>query len=218
MFYRRSHRLWTSISSTLYTQISWKLQPQHFQWPGNFGADQWQHRPHQRFHLRQKSRSKPSPIKYWQNHNDDQNMPEVVSVGYLEQCACPRHTTWWSAPQRLELWAFLLITSISTVVSSTETTNNQRHFTAGEWMSRLNLKNLLLSKYHAYLSKFKSKPVVLGCSGFTKFCWVGKHVNIIMKPTNSPTQGQPNQRKNRLKVAFGPLSPTVFRWVEIGFI
>ena len=37
----------------------------------------------------------------------------------------------------------------------------------------------------------------------TKFCWIGKHVNIVMKPTNSPTQGQPNPRKNRLKVAFG---------------
>ena len=29
-----------------------------------------------------------------------------------------------------------------------------------------------------------------------------------MKPTNSPTQGQPNPRKMRLKVAFGPLSPS----------
>ena len=28
------------------------------------------------------------------------------------------------------------------------------------------------------------------------------------KPTNSPTQGQPNPRKKRLKVAFGPLFPT----------
>ena len=49
----------------------------------------------------------------------------------------------------------------------------------------------------------------------TKFCWVGKHTSIIMKPTNSQTQGQPNPRKNRLKVAFGPLFPTasIFSWV-----
>ena len=35
----------------------------------------------------------------------------------------------------------------------------------------------------------------------TKFCWVGKRINNIMKPMNSPTQGRPNPRKNRLKVA-----------------
>ena len=35
------------------------------------------------------------------------------------------------------------------------------------------------------------------------------YMNIIMKPTNSPTtQGQPNPRKIRSKVAFGPLYPT----------
>ena len=28
-----------------------------------------------------------------------------------------------------------------------------------------------------------------------KLCWVGKHINVIIKPTNSPTQGQPNPRK-----------------------
>ena len=48
----------------------------------------------------------------------------------------------------------------------------------------------------------------LGCLRFTKFRWVEKHVNIIMKPTNYPTQGQPNPRKNGLQVAFGPLFPT----------
>ena len=30
---------------------------------------------------------------------------------------------------------------------------------------------------------------------------------FIMKPSNSPTQGQPNPSNIRLKVAFGPLSP-----------
>ena len=55
---------------------------------------------------------------------------------------------------------------------------------------------------------------------FIKFCWVAKHTNIIMKPTNSPTQGQPNPRKSRLKVAIGPLFPTAnnFSWVGAGFI
>jgi len=35
-------------------------------------------------------------------------------------------------------------------------------------------------------------------------------MNIIMKPSNSPTQGQPDPRQNRLKVAFGPL-PQILR-------
>ena len=65
-------------------------------------------------------------------------------------------------------------------------------------------------------------PQLLGCllCISTKLCWVGKHVTIITKPTNSPTQGQPNPRKNRLKVAIGPLFPTAndFSWVEIEFI
>ena len=39
-----------------------------------------------------------------------------------------------------------------------------------------------------------SRPI-LGCSRSTKFCCVGKNIHIIMKPTNSPTQGQPNSRK-----------------------
>ena len=39
----------------------------------------------------------------------------------------------------------------------------------------------------------------------TKICSVGKHVNIVMKPTRSPTQGQPNTRKIRLKVALRQL-------------
>ena len=41
-----------------------------------------------------------------------------------------------------------------------------------------------------------------------------------MKPTNSPTQGQPNPRKIRLKVTFGPLFPKVnsFSWVGNGFM
>ena len=37
---------------------------------------------------------------------------------------------------------------------------------------------------------------------FTKFCWVGKYINRIIKPTNPPTHGQPNPKQHRLKVAF----------------
>ena len=48
---------------------------------------------------------------------------------------------------------------------------------------------------------------LIRCLRFTKLCRVGEHINVIMKPTNSPTQGQPNPRKNRLEVAFGPLFP-----------
>ena len=42
---------------------------------------------------------------------------------------------------------------------------------------------------------------------------------IIMKSTNPPTQGQPNPRKIRLQVAFGPLFPTenIFSWVGVDF-
>ena len=34
---------------------------------------------------------------------------------------------------------------------------------------------------------------------------LGWETNTVVKPTNSPTQGQPNPRINRLKVAFGAL-------------
>ena len=39
------------------------------------------------------------------------------------------------------------------------------------------------------------------CLRSTKFCWAGKHTNIVMNPTNSPTQRQPDPRNIRLKVA-----------------
>ena len=44
-----------------------------------------------------------------------------------------------------------------------------------------------------------------GCLRFTKLYGVGKHLNTIMKLTKSPTQGQPNPKKNSLKAAFVPL-------------
>ena len=39
-------------------------------------------------------------------------------------------------------------------------------------------------------------------SDSSNYVGLDNNMNIIMKPTNSPTQGQPNPRKNRLKVAF----------------
>ena len=30
---------------------------------------------------------------------------------------------------------------------------------------------------------------------FTKFCWLGKHMHMITKPTNSSTQGRPSPKK-----------------------
>ena len=58
-----------------------------------------------------------------------------------------------------------------------------------------------------------TKKTYVGCLRCTKFC---------LKPTNSPTQGQLNPRKIRLKVAFGPLFPTAtiffvgWDWFYIG--
>ena len=56
----------------------------------------------------------------------------------------------------------------------------------------------------------------LWCLRFTKLCWVRKHINNIMKSTNSPNHGQPNPRKNRLKVAFGALSPPAKKKKNVG--
>ena len=87
---------------------------------------------------------------------------------------------------------------------------------------------LVLWRIFAHISRFFSPPAALrGPSGGpatdaeTLMPWyvgcvcnlpnslgLGKHVNIIMKPTNSPTQGQPNARKIRLKS--GILGPTFF--------
>ena len=44
----------------------------------------------------------------------------------------------------------------------------------------------------------------LGRLRYTKLGWVGKHVTVIVKPTNSPTQGQPNPRKIKLLGHFFP--------------
>ena len=42
---------------------------------------------------------------------------------------------------------------------------------------------------------------VIWCLRYTKLCWVGKDINITMKPRSSPSQGQLNPRKIRVKVA-----------------
>ena len=65
----------------------------------------------------------------------------------------------------------------------------------------------------------------LRCLRFNQFCWVRKKKkkkNVIMKPTNSSTQRQPNPRKIRLKVGIWAtfLFPTAnnFSWVGIDFM
>ena len=57
----------------------------------------------------------------------------------------------------------------------------------------------------ASLGCCRENQLPTGCLRYTKLCWVGKHIPgiiIIMKPSNSPTQGQPNPRKIGFKVAF----------------
>ena len=50
--------------------------------------------------------------------------------------------------------------------------------------------------------------VLVGCLQYTYLSWVGNiHVNIIMKPTNSRSEGQPNPRNIRLNLTIGPLFP-----------
>ena len=60
--------------------------------------------------------------------------------------------------------------------------------------------------------------ISLGCFRFTNFCWVGNHINIIMKPTNSPSQGQPNPRKIRLKWHLGHFFPQQIFYRGLGLI
>ena len=54
------------------------------------------------------------------------------------------------------------------------------------------------------------------CRRYTKCCWVGKLINVTMKPTNSPTQGHPNPRTIRLKVTFRPLFFVDWGWFYVG--
>ena len=66
-----------------------------------------------------------------------------------------------------------------------------------------NSHDALVLAYQIYQSgrEYNSRLIYVhvGCWRFTKLCWVGKHMDIIMKPTNSPTQGQPNPRKKWVK-------------------
>ena len=67
----------------------------------------------------------------------------------------------------------------------------------------------------------------LGCSRFTKLCWVGEHIEKYYKTDElfnpRPTQPNPRKKKIRVKVALvasGPLFPNAnnFSWVGIDFI
>ena len=87
------------------------------------------------------------------------------------------------------------------------------------WDPNIQWLGCSLSMQWLKLEWLRSSPSI-GCLRFTQFS-VGLEnipVTIIMKPTNSSTQGQPNPRKIRLKVACGPLFPTanIISWVGIG--
>ena len=60
--------------------------------------------------------------------------------------------------------------------------------------------------------------ISLGCFRFIKICWAGNHINISMKPTNSPTQGQHNPKKIRLKWHLGHFFPQQIFFRGLGLI
>ena len=78
------------------------------------------------------------------------------------------------------------------------------------WGPSVKGPNRGLGRFGPVQTSFGLIVLVVGYLRCTKLWWVGKQNNTkyFMKPTNSRTQGQPNRRKSRLKVAFGPLVPT----------
>ena len=54
------------------------------------------------------------------------------------------------------------------------------------------------------------------CLRFTKLCWVRNNMNIIMKPSNSPTQEKLGQKWGHLGQCF-PQQKKTISWVGIGF-
>ena len=86
-----------------------------------------------------------------------------------------------------------------------------------------NLINIALSRHcrdakvYDHTTTAMHDCMTIGCWRFTLFCWVGKHENMIMKPTNSPTHGQSNPRKKKVKCHVFPQQIIFFR-VGIGFI
>ena len=61
--------------------------------------------------------------------------------------------------------------------------------------------------YPEIRAKLGCLRLLVRCLLFTKLCWVGKYIpgKFYYETDNSPTQGELNPRKNRLKVTFGPL-------------
>ena len=97
------------------------------------------------------------------------------------------------------------------------------------YRTRYDLAFVFFSLIAGYRQKSRQKQLIsctlvsvvrVRCLRFTKLCWVRKHLHIIMKPTNSPTQRQPSPRKIGLKVGVGPLFQAAIdlSWVRIGFI
>ena len=71
-----------------------------------------------------------------------------------------------------------------------------------EQTGNVSVQSTAVATYRSVPKSKHQTVLTLGRSRHTKFYWVGKHVNTITKPSNSPTQAQPNPRKIRLKVAF----------------
>ena len=104
---------------------------------------------------------------------------QVPSLEFLN-APCTVYTTVYTAghcSKTLGRYDYLLI-----MVSVMDKQHTLTWGTWSTWMQQ--------DKYRNYCRTGTS-----GCKRFTKFSWVGKHVYIIMKPTNSPTQDQPNSSK-----------------------
>ena len=106
--------------------------------------------------------------------------------------------------------------SLFSLPSVTLSSHFRRSLFADRTVGRSLLTIPLVALFADYIRVFAIYQILLGWKILRSMYF---EVNI-MKPTNSPTQGQPNPRKISLKVAFGPLRPTanIFTWVGIGFI
>ena len=70
---------------------------------------------------------------------------------------------------------------------------------------------------HLDLGRLRLKPLSRSDFSIAGTTWrTSSSMCFIMKPTNSPTQGQPNPKNNRLKVEFGPLFPTAKQFLVGG--
>ena len=88
-------------------------------------------------------------------------------------------------------WGALLgCRCVSCVVPTAE-----KHSATDIGIATLGLKLMFSGKASA--RGISNATLLLGWSRFTYFCWVGKHINIVMKPTNSPTNPKPTEPKKK---------------------